>query len=196
MGEIHIPEQVQLIVAAFAAEEDALAWGKARAVEAFGPIWRESPTFFFNEFTDYYAEEMGAVLPKRFWAFERLIKMDELAAIKVATNSWEDELARGRGEGSCVRRPLNLDPGYIDQRPPAPDLPAERDLRRNDSLLLAESVAEAPLDLPRLPERRISGIFHRMPRPSAAAPPGKKSVVPAAYNNARKEKARFLSGLF
>ena len=114
MGEIHIPEQVQLIVAAFAAEEDALAWGQARAVEAFGPIWRESPTFFFNEFTDYYAEEMGAVLPKRFWAFERLIKMDELAAIKVATNGWEDELARGRGEGSRVRRPLNLDPGYVD----------------------------------------------------------------------------------
>ena len=114
MGEIRTPEPVQLIIAAFAAEEEAFAWGKERAIETFGPIWRESPTFFFNEFTDYYAEEMGAVLPKRFWAFERLIGMDELAAIKVMTNGWEDELARSQEKTRRVCRPLNLDPGYID----------------------------------------------------------------------------------
>ncbi len=115
MGDIRKPEPVLLIIAAFAAEEDSLAWGKERAVEAFGPIWRESPTFFFNEFTDYYAGEMGAVLPKRFWAFERLIGMDELAPIKVQTNGWEEALARETASGSrTVRRPLNLDPGYID----------------------------------------------------------------------------------
>ncbi|MBO7725436.1 MAG: DUF4416 family protein [Thermoguttaceae bacterium] len=114
MGEIRTPEPVQLIIAAFAAEEEAFAWGKERAIETFGPIWRESPTFFFNEFTDYYAEEMGAVLLKRFWAFERLIGMDELAAIKVMTNGWEDELARSQEKTRRVCRPLNLDPGYID----------------------------------------------------------------------------------
>ena len=124
MGEIRFPEPVQLIIAAFAAEEEALAWGRERATEAFGPIWRESPTFRFNEFTDYYADEMGPVLLKRFWAFEQLVGMDRLAEIKVMTNSWEDDLARGGADGTspvlsggparAVRRPLNLDPGYID----------------------------------------------------------------------------------
>ncbi len=114
MGAIHTPEQVQLIIAAFAADEEAIIWGRERAINAFGPIWRESPVFFFNEFTDYYAEEMGPVLPKRFWAFERLIGMDELASVKVTTNGWEDDLAGERKNRNGVRRPLNLDPGYID----------------------------------------------------------------------------------
>jgi hypothetical protein len=115
MGAIRHPEPVLLIIAAFAAEESSLAWGRQRAEGAFGSVWCESPTFRFHEFTDYYKDEMGEVLPKRFWAFERLIDMDRLAEIKVQTNRWEAELAEEKGNANSERpRPLNLDPGYID----------------------------------------------------------------------------------
>lgn len=60
---------------------------------------------------------MGAVLFKRFWAFERLIDPGELAVIKRTTNRWEGEIAeqiRGEKGESVSSRPLNLDPGYID----------------------------------------------------------------------------------
>ena len=124
MGQIREPKPVLLIIAAFAEREDSLAWGKERAEAEFGPIWRESPTFYFNEFTHYYDQEMGTVLPKRFWAFERPISMDRLAPIKVMTNGWEEERARLLREramedpdfdpATLVPRPLNLDPGYID----------------------------------------------------------------------------------
>ena len=112
MGDIRKPASVLLIIAAFASDEDSLAWGKARAESEFGPIWSESPTFYFNEFTDYYQNEMGPVLPKRIWAFERRIGMDDLAPIKVKTNAWEAQRAAECPGG--VPRPLNLDPGYID----------------------------------------------------------------------------------
>lgn len=126
MGEIRRPNPVLLIIAAFAAKEESLVWGRKRAEAEFGPIWRESPTFFFNEFTHYYDREMGPVLPKRFWAFENLIDMGRLAEIKVRTNGWEEERARdpaarmtvsaeaADSSATSFRRPLNLDPGYID----------------------------------------------------------------------------------
>ena len=100
-----------LLLAAFSRHGEALAWGRDRAVRAFGPIARESATFDFRE-TDYYESTMGPGLKKVFWAFERLVEPDRLADLKLQTNAWEEEYAElGRHEEA---RPLNLDPGYLD----------------------------------------------------------------------------------
>ena len=124
MGAIKTPAPVLLIIAAFSPSEETLALGKERAEKAFGPVWRESPVWRFDEFTHYYDQQMGPALLKRFWAFDQLIDPGRLAAIKVETNRWEGEIAEqlsaivsSEGEESAAPappRPLNLDPGYID----------------------------------------------------------------------------------
>jgi hypothetical protein len=57
--------------------------------------------------TDYYHQEMGQPLVRRLASFDRLIRQEELARVKVQTNYLEAEL---REEGN---RTVNLDPGYL-----------------------------------------------------------------------------------
>ncbi len=116
MGEIRKCKPALLLIAAFGVSEEALALGRERAEQEFGPIAKESATYCFNDFTNYYAKEMGTELSKRFWVFERLVDPGELATIKRTTNAWEEEIgqklfASGR---AATPRPLNLDPGYIE----------------------------------------------------------------------------------
>ena len=75
-------------------------------VKKFGAIDGESEAFEFN-FTDYYAEEMGDKLFKKFLSFKNLINREELADIKLFTNELEKKLSV---EG---RRQVNIDPGYV-----------------------------------------------------------------------------------
>jgi hypothetical protein len=65
-----------------------------------------SPLLPFN-YTDYYCEEMGKVLFRRFASFDRLIQQEDLAPIKIQTNSLEAEKT---AEGN---RLVNIDPGYL-----------------------------------------------------------------------------------
>lgn len=74
----------------------------------YGPVDIISRWFPFN-YTDYYAAEMGAPLFRRMIGFKPLIKQPELAAIKVRTNTIEQQFCDGR------RRTVNIDPGYMLQ---------------------------------------------------------------------------------
>lgn len=110
MGRLKTPSSVLLLMAAFSRYEEALAWGRERAVEAWGPVALESPRFAFDQ-TDYYQATMGPGLRKVFWAFERLVDPGTLVDRKLQTNQWEDDYAAlGLHPES---RPLNLDPGYL-----------------------------------------------------------------------------------
>jgi Domain of unknown function (DUF4416) len=110
MGDIHIHPPVLPILAAFSRHEEALDWGRRRAMALWGPVALESPRFSFVE-TDYYSPSMGGQLKKCFWAFAGLRDPAELVDWKLAANEWESEYA------SCSvhpePRPLNLDPGYL-----------------------------------------------------------------------------------
>ncbi|MCL2745242.1 MAG: DUF4416 family protein [Planctomycetaceae bacterium] len=112
MGDIKSPSPVLLFTAVFSAETAAFAWAKQNMEEKYGLIALESGLFHVEDFTDYYAATMGAVIPKQLWAFERLIAPAELPAIKRQTNEWEEQYKR-ESESPLVR-PLNLDPGYLD----------------------------------------------------------------------------------
>ena len=116
MGAVREVQPVLLLVAAFGATDEALTLGKERVEKEFGTIAKESATYRFDDFTHYYAKEMGDALPKRFWVFQKLVDPGDLAAIKRLTNAWEEEIgaklfAEGRAK---TPRPLNLDPGYIE----------------------------------------------------------------------------------
>lgn len=115
MGEIRESvNPVLFFIAGFSSAEGPLEWARARAEATFGPIELESPYFQFSEFTKYYEREMGERLLKRFWAFRTLVDPGELAAAKCLTNAWEEEAKNIFGSENPGRRPLNLDPGYID----------------------------------------------------------------------------------
>ena len=110
MGQIHSPGPVVPIVAAFSRYDEALDWGRQRAMAALGEIALESPRFDFGQ-TDYYAATMGDGLKKCFWAFAGLRDPAELVDWKLAANDWEAEYARRAAHPEA--RPLNLDPGYL-----------------------------------------------------------------------------------
>ncbi len=112
MGRARTAQPVKLFCAMLSADPDLRRRARHLLARTYGPIDLECHGLPFDE-TDYYAEEMGANLVRSFVAFERLIRGDDLATIKRETNQLEDDLA-----SACAaldtRRPVNLDPGYVD----------------------------------------------------------------------------------
>ena len=96
MGEPTPHAPVLLLLAAFSRYAEALDWARQRAVEAWGPIARESARFEFTE-TSYYDATMGSGLKKVFFAFQRPFDPERLVEIKLATNRWEEEYAELAG---------------------------------------------------------------------------------------------------
>ncbi len=78
--------------------------------EAWGEIETESPPWPFD-FTDYYENEMGKGLVRRFFAWREPRILDGLHRAKIESNEMERTFAKGCLSG--VSRPLNIDPGYI-----------------------------------------------------------------------------------
>lgn len=110
MGKPTPPPPALLLLAAFSRHEAALKWARTRAVETWGPIALESPTFEFAQ-TDYYRPTMGSGLRKVFLTFQRPFDPAELADVKLQTNRWEEEYTKAADHPEP--RPLNLDPGYL-----------------------------------------------------------------------------------
>lgn len=105
------PVPVKLFVGLLTGIESLIPEVRAALEESFGPVDLQSPTLDFD-FTDYYREEMGSSLKRVFYAFEHLMDPAELASVKVATGKLE---ARYRNGTWPMPRPVNLDPGYLEQ---------------------------------------------------------------------------------
>jgi len=88
-------------------EEARLA--EERLAELYGPVDLRGPAVPFD-LTDYYEDEMGPGLERRFLSFAGLIRPEDLPDIKLRTNALEDEIRRASGR---ARRVVNLDPGYV-----------------------------------------------------------------------------------
>ncbi len=95
-----------LIVSVLTREKDMFPKVLEKLQELFGPVEHQSGWLDFD-FTTYYEKEMGSPLFRQLLAFEHLIEQDELAGIKLATNSIEKEYE------TCGCRLVNLDPGYL-----------------------------------------------------------------------------------
>ncbi|GAB6125106.1 DUF4416 family protein [Humidesulfovibrio idahonensis] len=80
---------------------------RAALADRFGPVDYESEPLAFDH-TAYYEEELGAPLFRRILGFERLVRLDGLKDLKLATNGLERGLA---GENGARR--VNLDPGLL-----------------------------------------------------------------------------------
>ncbi|RKY56265.1 MAG: DUF4416 domain-containing protein [Candidatus Neomarinimicrobiota bacterium] len=75
--------------------------------KVFGPSDMISEDYSFN-ITDYYENEMGSGLKKKFISFTNLIEAQKLSEIKRISNIIEGHYITLSG------RSINLDPGYLD----------------------------------------------------------------------------------
>lgn len=131
MGAIKDPKPVLPICAMIFARAEAAFAALPELERLLGPVAFASEDFAFN-FTDYYREEMGEGLLRRFLAFANAADASKLADWKLFTNALEERIGdvqprpEGRGELESasshvnrpasrpgLRRPINLDPGYI-----------------------------------------------------------------------------------
>ena len=112
VGSIFKPRPVNLIVGALTSIPELFQRIEEEVEGHFGHIDIRSAVLPF-EFTDYYHEEMGSGIQRRFYSLERLIMPDEIARIKAQTNALEESFTASRHYS--VKRPINIDPGYINE---------------------------------------------------------------------------------
>ena len=111
MWTLKKPEPVKLIFGILGCNEQAINAAAEMIKGEFGKCDLESPIWPFNH-TEYYTQETGKEILKKFITVEKLIMPDKLAAIKHKTNKMEKALAAAI---ECeVSRPVNIDPGYIE----------------------------------------------------------------------------------
>ena len=110
MGSIRAFNPVKLFVGVLVANEDLVADVESQLSSTYGPPDYRSPVLPFT-FTDYYRKETGDRILRVFFSFERLIDGDQLPEIKRQTNAMEERFAV---TGAAVKRPVNLDPGYLE----------------------------------------------------------------------------------
>jgi hypothetical protein len=107
MGKIYTPKPVKLIFGFIF--KDGVIFEKAKVIikKKFGKIDFESQNLKFD-LTDYYAEEIGQDLSRKFISLKKLVPADKLPALKVLANKLEDKFSKN------LRRRINIDPGYVD----------------------------------------------------------------------------------
>lgn len=111
MGIIRPPEPVKLFAGVLTSLTGRLPEVEDRLVRLFGLIDSRSEIFPFDH-TDYYDTEMGAPLVRVFFGFRDLVTPGDLPQAKIKTNGLEAGLAHSFG---TVARPVNIDPGYLEQ---------------------------------------------------------------------------------
>lgn len=110
MGDIKPVIPVKMFCGMIATDNDVMEQGFERLVSLFGSIDEQTDNTSFG-FTDYYADEMGVNLIRKFVSFTDLIDPGEIVAVKLATDEVEKELAIADEAG--MSRRINMDPGYI-----------------------------------------------------------------------------------
>lgn len=111
MGEIKQPLPVKLFVGVLTSIPETLPDAEERLTALYGNVDTRSQPYLF-EWTRYYEKSMGSPIHRYFLSFDNLIRPESIADIKAATNELESYLAL---ECSGASRPINLDPGYIEE---------------------------------------------------------------------------------
>ena len=100
------PKPAKLFVSVISSSAERIKATLSELAAHYGILDFVSLLLPFN-YSDYYCAEMGKVLFRRFASFDRLIRQEDLALIKVQTNALEDEQTEERN------RLVNIDPGYL-----------------------------------------------------------------------------------
>jgi hypothetical protein len=101
-------ESVKLLMSHIYADDNSLKKILETLSLRYGDIDFVSAPMPFH-YTDYYAEEMGSPLERRFIFFDKLIRPESLPDVKLFTNDVEERTLEGG------KRRVNIDPGYMSQ---------------------------------------------------------------------------------
>jgi len=111
MGIIKPPQKVKIFTAIMSNDEKLFEDVVKRLTSYLGPVEFVSPIYKWTH-TDYYEDEMGPDLKKIFYFFKNMVTPDLLPDIKLFTNQVEDFFSQ-RLCKKGIKRPVNIDPGYI-----------------------------------------------------------------------------------
>jgi hypothetical protein len=109
MGSIRTFSPVKLFIGVLVSEAPLIPKVEDRLQSEYGPVDYRSEVIPFD-FTDYYRRETGDSILRVFLSFERLVDAGTLPDTKRRTNRIEAFFA----DGAPVTRPVNLDPGYLE----------------------------------------------------------------------------------
>ena len=113
MAERGEAPMVKLICGMLSARAAVLDAAAEEMAKTFGPVDIISPAMDFD-FTHYYDAQMGSPLQRRFVGFARPVRAHALVYAKQRTNEIEADFARRFAAELCIRRPANLDVGYLE----------------------------------------------------------------------------------
>ncbi len=107
MGKIKNPMPVKIFCGFIYKDAEIILRVEEKLKERWGKIDFVSYPLPFN-FTDYYSEEMGKNLMRKFISFSKIILPEKLWEWKIFTNKVEEEFLENG------KRKVNIDPGYLD----------------------------------------------------------------------------------
>ncbi len=111
MAKTHTPLPVKLFVGILTSLPETVPQAEEQLARLYGNVdSRSGPALF--DLTHYYDQDMGSPIYRYFFSFAKLIDPSDIAAIKLQTNGLESAFA---SQYSAPRRPINLDPGYLEQ---------------------------------------------------------------------------------
>jgi len=111
MAKIGSPLPVKLFIGVLTSIPEIMPSVEQQLTALFGSVDLRSESFLFD-WTHYYDETMGNPIYRYFLGFSTLIDPSALAENKIKTNELELAFA---AEWTKVQRPINLDPGYMEQ---------------------------------------------------------------------------------
>jgi hypothetical protein len=112
MRDIQPPLPVKLFIGMLSPEPSLFEKCADIVCAEYGPLDHQSDIVPWSN-SDFYQDEMGPGILRKFIFFERLMDPMALSSIKVNTIKIEKSLAV-RSEGRALRR-INLDPGYVTE---------------------------------------------------------------------------------
>ena len=112
MREIQLPIPVKLFVGMLSPEPALFNTCADLLCKDYGPVDYQSEIVPWTN-SDFYREEMGPGILRKFIFFERLLDPGDLSSVKINTTRIEKSLALQAG--TRTRRRINLDPGYVTE---------------------------------------------------------------------------------
>jgi len=112
MREIRSPIPVKLFIGMLSPEPELFDICADIVSKEYGPIDYQSEMVSWTN-SDFYQQEMGSGIIRKFIFFERLMDPGDLPAVKNNTIRIEKSLAVQTG--NRTRRRINLDPGYVTE---------------------------------------------------------------------------------
>lgn len=111
MGAIRSPLSVKLLLGMLSPEPDLFSECAALFTKAYGPTDLESDVMPWKT-SDYYLDELGNNIFRKFFFFRDLHDPACLPSIKKFSNAVEDRFSTGSGPS---KRRINIDPGYVTE---------------------------------------------------------------------------------